>query len=169
LGEWAGRDDFATVAHNSAYIERTTTAGWVATFCAVQSGGDKDANPVLPSLLGNDSNTRAFCIAGGTDKKGTITSPVLNGGIGKLKFTYGLAFTDKNGVDMDVIIMQNGEAVKTINVKTACAKYEVQSFEQEINIAGDFQIVFSNNCPSQLAGNKDRVSIWDVMWTGCAE
>ncbi|MBQ2247300.1 MAG: BACON domain-containing protein [Tidjanibacter sp.] len=165
LGEWAGRDDFATVAHNSSYTDRTTTAGWVGKFCAVQSGGPNDANPVLPSLLGSDPNTRAFCIAGGTDKIGSITSPVLNGGIGKLKFTYGLAFTDKNGVDIDVTIMQNGEAVKTINVKTSCAKYEVQSFEEEINIAGDFQIVFTNNCPSQLAGNKDRVSIWDVMWT----
>lgn len=169
LGEWAGRDDFNTVAHNSSYIERTTTAGWAATFCAVQSGGATDANPVLPSLLGSNPDTRAFCIAGGTDKIGTITSPVLNGGIGKLKFTYGLAFTDKNGVDMDVTIMQNGEAVKTINVKTACNKYEVQNFEQEINIAGDFQIVFTNNCPSQLTGNKDRISIWDVMWTGCTD
>ena len=169
LGDWAGRDDFNTVAHNSSYIDRTTTAGWVATFCAVQSGGATDANPVLPSLLGNDTNTRAFCIAGGTDKIGTITSPVLNGGIGKLKFTYGLAFTDKNGVDMNITIMQNGEAVKTINVKTACSKYEVQNFEEEINIAGDFQIVFTNNCPSSLAGNKDRISIWDVMWTACAE
>lgn len=169
LGDWAGRDDFNTVAHNSSYIDRTTTAGWVATFCAVQSGGAADANPVLPSLLGNDTNTRAFCIAGGTDKIGTITSPVLNGGIGKLKFTYGLAFTDKNGVDMNITIMQNGEAVKTINVKTACSKYEVQNFEEEINIAGDFQIVFTNNCPSSLTGNKDRISIWDVMWTACAE
>lgn len=169
LGEWAGRDDFNTVAHNSSYLDRTTTAGWAATFCAVQSGGATDANPVLPSLLGSNPDTRAFCIAGGTDKIGTITSPVLNGGIGKLKFTYGLAFTDKNGVDMDVTIMQNGEAVKTINVKTACNKYEVQNFEQEINIAGDFQIVFTNNCPSQLTGNKDRISIWDVMWTGCTD
>lgn len=169
LGEWAGRDDFATVAHNSSYIDRATTAGWTATFCAVQSGGATDANPVLPSLLGSDSNTRAFCIAGGTDKKGTITSPALTTGCGKLKFTYGLAFTDKNGVDMDVTIMQNGEAVKTINVKTACSKYEVKTFEEEINVAGDFQIVFTNNCPSNASGNKDRVSIWDVMWTGYTE
>lgn len=148
LGEWAGRDDFATVAHNSSYIDRATTAGWTATFCAVQSGGATDANPVLPSLLGSDSNTRAFCIAGGTDKKGTITSPALTTGCGKLKFTYGLAFTDKNGVDMDVTIMQNGEAVKTINVKTACSKYEVKTFEEEINVA---------ECQNKFKSNRNRI------------
>ena len=165
-GEWAGRDDFNTVSHNSSYTDRATTAGWVATYCAVQSGGASDANPVLPSLLGSSTDTRAFCIKGAADGIGTITSPVLTTGCGKLKFTYGLAFTDKNGVDMDVTIMQNGQAVKTINVKKTCSKYEVQTFEEEINVAGEFQIVFTNKCPSQAAsGNKDRVSIWDVMWT----
>ena len=169
LGEWAGRDDFATVAHNGSYIDRQTTAGWTATFTAVQSGGPTSANPVLPDLLGTDPNTRAFCFAGGTDKKGSITSPVLTTGCGKLKFTYALAFTDKNGVDIDVTIMQNGEAVKTFNVKTACSKYEIQTFEEEVNVAGEFQILFTNNCPSNLTGNKDRVSVWDVMWTGYTE
>ena len=170
LGEWAGRDDFATVGHNSSYTDRVTTAGWTATFCAVQSGGSKDANPILPSLLGSDSNTRAFCFMANSSSTGTITSPVLTTGCGKLKFTYGLAFSDNNGVDIDVTIMQNGEAVKTINVKTACSKYEVQTFEEEINIAGDFQILFTNNGPSNAAsGNKDRVSIWNVMWTGYTE
>lgn len=168
VGEWAGRDDFNTVGHNSGYTERKTTAGWIGENCAVQSGGEKDANPVLPSLLGNDTNTRAFCMTGKTTAVGKITSPVLTTGCGKLKFTYGLAFTDNNGVDINVEIMQNGSAVKTFNVKQACTKYQVLTFEEEVNVAGDFQIVFTNNCPSQNTGNKDRVSIWDIMWTASA-
>ena len=168
VGEWAGRDDFNTVGHNSSYTERKTTAGWIGENCAVQSGGEKDANPVLPSLLGNDTNTRAFCMTGKTTAVGKITSPVLTTGCGKLKFTYGLAFTDNNGVDINVEIMQNGSAVKTFNVKQACTKYQVLTFEEEVNVAGDFQIVFTNNCPSQNTGNKDRVSIWDIMWTASA-
>ena len=167
-GEWAGRDDFATVGHNSSYTARQTTAGWVATFCAVQSGGASDANPVLPSLLGSDPNTRAFCILANSTQVGTITSPVLTTGCGKLKFTYALAFTDKNGIDMTVEIKQNGATVKSFAVvNTTCAKYDVLTFEEEVNVAGDFQIVFTNNGPSKAAsGNKkDRVSIWDIMWT----
>ena len=163
---YAGRDDFATVAHNSSYTARKSTAGWVGENCAVQSGGASDANPVLPSLLGSDTNTRAWVMNGKTSAVGKITSPVLTTGCGTLKFTYGLAFTDKNGFDFDVEIIQNGEVVKTFNVKKAAAKYEKFTFEEEVNVAGEFQIVFSNNCPTgDASGNKDRYSIWDVMWT----
>ena len=165
-GEWAGRDDFNTVNANSSYIDRQTTAGWVGAFCAVQAGGT-GANPVLPDLLGSDTNTRAFCILANSTQVGTITSPVLTTGCGKLKFTYALSFTDKKGIDMTVEIKQNGATVKSFAVvNTTCAKYDVLTFEEEVNVAGDFQIVFTNNGPSKAAsGNKDRVSIWDVMWT----
>ena len=165
-GEWAGRDDFNTVNANSSYIDRQTTAGWVGAFCAVQSGGT-GANPVLPDLLGSDTNTRAFCIMANSTSVGTITSPVLTTGCGKLKFTYALSFTDKNGIDMTVEIKQNGATVKSFAVvNTTCVKYDILTFEEEVNVAGDFQIVFINNGPSKAAtGNKDRVSIWDVMWT----
>ena len=163
---YAGRDDFATVAHNSQYIARQSTAGWVGENCAVQSGGASDANPVLPSLLGPDTNTRAWVMNGKTTAVGKITSPVLTTGCGTLKFTYGLAFTDKNGFDFNVDIIQNGEVVKTFNVKKDAAKYDKFTFEEEVNVAGEFQIVFSNNCPTASStGNKDRYSIWDVMWT----
>ena len=100
-----------------------------------------------------------------TSAVGKITSPVLTTGCGTLKFTYGLAFTDKNGFDFNVDIIQNGEVVKTFNVKKDAAKYDKFTFEEEVNVAGEFQIVFSNNCPSATDGNKDRYSIWDVMWT----
>ena len=165
-GEWAGRDDFATVGHNSSYIARQSVAGWVGENCAVQSGGASDANPVLPSLLGSDPNTRAWVINGKTTAVGKITSPVITTGCGTLKFTYGMAFSDKNGYDFDVEIIQNGEVVKSFNVKNAdSTKYSKFTFEEEVNVAGEFQIVITNNCPSATDGNKDRYSIWDVMWT----
>ena len=164
---YAGRDDFNTVAHNSSYIARQSAAGWVGENCAVQSGGASDANPVLPSLLGSDTNTRAWVINGKTTAVGKITSPVIATGCGTLKFTYGMAFSDKSGYDFDVEIMQNGEVVKSFNVKNAdSTKYGKFTFEEAVNVAGEFQIVITNNCPSQEGGsNKDRVSIWDVMWT----
>jgi hypothetical protein len=77
-----------------------------------------------------------------------------------------MAFSDKNGIDFDVEIIQNGEVVKSFNVlNTEAEKYNIFTFSEEVNVTGEFQIVFSNNCPSAAAGNKDRYAIWNVMWT----
>ena len=164
---YAGRDDFNTLDWSSSYIARESTAGWVGENCAVQAGGANDANPVFNSLLGADTNARAWVINGKTAAVGKITSPVITTGCGTLTFNYGMAFTEKNGYNFTVDIMQNGEVVKTFNVVNADnTKFAKHTFTEEVNVAGEFQIVITNNCPSANAdSNKDRVSIWDVMWT----
>jgi hypothetical protein len=163
---YAGRDDFNTLEANASYIERVSTAGWVGQNCAVQQGGPNNANPVIPELYGSDPNVRGWVMNGKTSAVGKITSPVLTTGCGTLTFTYALAFSDKNGFDFDVDIVQNGEVVKSFNVLNAnAAKYEIYTFTEEVNVAGDFQIVFTNNCPSATDSNKDRYAIWNVMWT----
>lgn len=164
---YAGRDDFNTIDCNSSYTARQSTAGWVGEYCAVQSGGANDANPVFNSLLGADENTRAWVINGKTSQVGKITSPIISTGCGTLTFNYGIAFSEKNGYDFNVDIVQNGEVVKTFNVVNADnTKFGKFTFSEEVNVAGDFQIVITNNCPSANSeSNKDRYSIWDIMWT----
>ena len=163
---YAGRDDFNTVEANASYTERVSAAGWVGENCAVQKGGQSLSNPVIPDLYGSDDSVRGWVMNGHTAGIGKITSPVLTTGCGTLTFTYAMAFTDKNGIDFDVDIIQNGEVVKTFNVLNETAeKYNIFTFSEEVNVAGEFQIVFSNNCPSAAAGNKDRYAIWNVMWT----
>ena len=164
---YAGRDDFNTIDSNSSYTARKSTAGWVGENCAVQSGGANDSNPVFNSLLGADENTRAWVINGKTSAIGKITSPVISTGCGTLTFNYGIAFTEKNGYDFNVEIVQNGAVVKSFNVVNADnTKYAKFTFSEEVNVAGDFQIVITNNCPSANSeSNKDRYSIWDIMWT----
>ena len=165
-GEYAGRDDFNSIDWNSSYIARESAAGWVGENCAVQAGGPADANPVFPSLLGSSTDARAWVINGKTSAVGKITSPVITTGCGTLTFNYGMTFTEANGYDFDVDIVQNGEVVKTFNVVNADnTKFGKYTFEEEINVAGEFQIVITNNCPSASTSNKDRYSIWDVMWT----
>jgi hypothetical protein len=165
-GEWAGRDDFNTVNWNSSYIARQSTAGWVGENCAVQAGGPADANPVFPSLLGSSTDARAWVINGKTSAVGKITSPVITTGCGTLTFQYGMTFTEANGYNFTVDIVQNGEVVKTFNVVNADnTKFAKYTFTEEVNVAGEFQIVITNNCPSAADGNKDRYSIWDIMWT----
>lgn len=167
-GEIAGgRDDFNTVAANSSYAARTTTSGWKGTNCAVMQGGTSDSNPTF-KFIGTTSATRAFTINGKTSAKGTITSPTLTTGCGKLSLKYGIAFSESNGVDFTVTIKQNGSAVKTYKVDVnSLSQKTAYSWEQNVNVAGDFVIEITNNCPSNnSSSNKDRVSIWDVEWTG---
>ena len=165
-----GRDDFNTVAANNGYGARTTTAGWKGTNCAVMQGGTSDSNPTF-KFIGSTSATRAFTMNGKTSAKGTITSPTLTTGCGKLSLKYGNAFSESNGVDFTITIKQNGTAVQTykVDVNTITQK-KAYTWEQDVNVAGDFIIEITNNSPSNSSGsNKDRVSIWDIVWTGYAE
>ena len=86
-----------------------------------------------------------------------------------MKFNYGLPFSDTK-IKFRVDIKQNGTVVKTFTVQNLSAsKTTKYSHEEEINVAGDFQVVFTNLSPSNSTSNKDRVAIWDVEWTGYAE
>ena len=166
-GEVAGgRDDFNTVTANSSYSTRTSTSGWKGTNCAVMQGGTSDSNPTF-KFIGSTNATRAFTINGKTTAKGVITSPTLTTGCGKLSLKYGNAFSESNGVDFTVTIKQNGTVVKTYKVDVnSVTQKKAYTWEQEVNVAGDFVIEITNNCPSNSTSNKDRVSIWDVEWTG---
>ncbi len=165
-GEVAGgSDDFNTITStNTSYVSSTTKAGWKAENCAIFKGGTSDASPAF-KMIGDDTN-RAFCMNGKTTAVGTITSPTLTTGCGTLKFNYGLPFGD-NKIKFRVDIKQNGTVVKTFTVNpSSVTKLTKYSHEETINVAGDFQIVFTNLSPSSSTSNKDRTAIWDVEWTG---
>lgn len=90
----------------------------------------------------------------------------LTTGCGTLTFNYGLPFGDTK-IKFRVDIMQDGAVVKTFTIDNASAsKLTKYSHEETIDVAGDFQIVFTNLSPSNSTSNKDRTAIWDVEWTG---
>ena len=108
---------------------------------------------------------------GKTSAAGKITSPVIAGGCEALSFNYCYPFSEANGVSFKVEILQNDAVIKSFDVvnKTA-AKYEVCSHTEQIGVAGNFTIRFTNNSPSNnSSSNKDRYSIWNVTWTSKAE
>lgn len=163
-----GNSDFNTIsATNTSYVSGTTTAGWAYANCAIFKGGTSDSSPSFV-MIGDGSN-RALCMNGKTSAKGTITSPTLTTGCGTLKFNYGLPFGDTK-IKFTVDIIQNGESVKNFTVENLSAtKLTKYSFEETIEVAGEFQIVFTNQSPSNSTSNKDRTAIWDVEWTGYSE
>lgn len=146
-----GSDDFNTLVENSGYQTFTTTNGWACT------------NASRVSI----DNTIAPTINGHTSKKGTITSPTLKGGCGRLSLRYAFPFTEKNGVSFHIAIKQNNNVVQEYDVKnTTATKGQICDWSEDINVEGDFIIYITNNSPTNKASNIDRYSIWNIQWTG---
>lgn len=157
-----GSDDFDTKSVNTSYTTGKTNAGWNYTNCAIL---DKSTVTAITD------SSKALTMNGKTSAKGTITSPVFATGCGTLTFNYAHAYKESKGFDFNVEIIQNGEVVKTYNVKvTSTTQNMLYEFSEDVNVSGEFQVKFSNNSPSNnSSGNKDRYSIWDVEWSGYAE
>ena len=149
-----GNDDFSTLSANSQYTSATTTDGWKINNAAVV----KIDNTVAPTINGK------------TSAKGTITSPTLKGGCGTLYLKYANTFKENNGVDFSLTIKQDGKDDVTYRITNKdVTQNSIYSWEENINISGDFTIYIINNSPSNNTGNKDRVSIWNITWTGYTE
>ena len=165
----ATSSDFETMpARTTTLGTYTSTAGWVATNCTLLEGGAADGNPVFAFIgYALDSKTeyaKAPTINGGTASVGTIVSPVLKGGMKKLRFSYGCAYSGKV-LSFRVDVKQNGNVVKTWTItNNDVIQKNAYAFEEDCSINGDFTIEFTNLCPSAATGNKDRVSIWNVNW-----
>ena len=175
-----GSADFDTIVlpanklnGDSTYTATYTTAnGWVTTYSAIQCGGSTVMNPQFP-VIGADNTSKAVCMNGKTSAPGKITSPTLTGGISQLTLTYTKMFTDtKLSVTITVTDLSTG-AVYTHTVareEDKNTKYEVWTDEWVLDtpITGDFTIELVNDCPSNVASNKDRLTVLDLSWLGAA-
>ena len=152
-----GTDDFSTATNTSASsynVERTTTNGW------------SSVNSALTTI---NSEARWLTMLGKTSQVGVITSPTLNDGIASLKIRYANTFNETNGVSFRVDIKQGEDIVKTYTITKENSEVEKGTVYTEIieniNVAGDFQMIFTNLCPSNADSNKDRVSIGRLCWS----
>ena len=169
MGMNDNRADFETMGNpTSAYTSHTSANGWVAENSALLSGGDVDANPVFAFIGYVNGSSTQYAVAptlnGKTTAVGTLVSPVLHGGMTRLRFNYGAAFTDAV-LSFRVDVKQGGEVVKTWTITNDnVTKWEVYPFDEACSIDGDFTIEFTNLSPSNSTSNKDRVSIWNITW-----
>lgn len=146
----------------------TSAAGWVANNCTILKGGDSDSNPVFAFIgksLDGTTFAKAPTMCGGTTTVGTIVSPTLKGGMKKLRFNYGCAYSGKV-LSFRVDVKQNGNVVKTWTItNNNVTQKNAYAFEESCSVNGEFTIEFTNLCPSNATGNtRDRVSIWNVNW-----
>lgn len=148
----------------SSYGTYTTTAGWVATNCAIQSGTTgNDSNPKFGFI--GDESVFAVCLNGKTSAPGSLVSPTLAGGIKTLSFNYGFAFKD-TACTFTINIKQNGQVVKSVTYKVPeTTQKTTYDYLAEFNVEGDFVIEIVNDCESAQDKNIDRISIWNLTWT----
>lgn len=161
LGFAQGHDDFNTLTKNTKYDTYTTTAGWVGTNCSVTAGtADNGIGEGNMSLVMNGKTTAV----------GSISSPLIAGGMGELSFNYCYPNNETNGIDFTVTVYAEGEVFTSWTVSKAadeCEKAVAYTETKTINCyADDIQVVFTNNSPTQATTNKDRYAIWNVAWTG---
>jgi len=164
------RADFETMGDpkGSQYGTFTSTNGWVATNSLLFEGGAADSNPIFMFIGYMTGSTSVYAKAptlnGKTSTVGKLVSPVLKGGMSKLNFSYGAAFSDKN-LSFRVDVKQGDNVVKTWTVtNSSVAQKTAYSFSEDCAITGDFTIEITNLCPSASTSNKDRVSIWNLTW-----
>ena len=177
---WAqGKCDFSTFNNREVYTQDylTTTSnadGWTAEYVMTHAGWNADSGEEEGkghfSVYGENYNVvSALVLNGNTTKTGKLTSPTLTGGCGTLSLNYAgvLSLTGNQQLSLHVSVLQNGVAVQEFDVFPEVVKqYEKCKWSQEVNVEGDFSIVIVNNCPTQQSKNKDRVSVWNVEWTG---
>lgn len=139
----------------SGYGTYTTTAGWSATNSCIVKVGEN----LAPTLNGK------------TTAVGTLTSPVLENGLGHLSFDYTNTFSESKGVSVEVsILVKEGEEFTVAQTETLTNTDVTQgttySFtSKDFNVSGEFKIQIKNLSPSAATKNKDRVSIWNLQWT----
>lgn len=152
-----GTDDFLDTEDKTSptsYSNRSTPNGWTAVNAGYKVIDEK----------------AYWMINGKTTAVGVITSPELTGGLGTLKFRYANTNSESNGVSVKIEIKQGGDVVKEYTLTKANSEVVQNTVYTEtienINVAGNFQIVITNLSPSNNTGNKDRVSIGRFCWTG---
>ena len=125
-------------------------------------------NPAYP-VVGPDKTHKAICLNGKTSAPGTLISPTLKDGLSEINIDYTKIFSDTLlSVTIKVTELSSGKVYEhTISAELAKTdKYTVyqDSWKLETPVEGDYTIVITNNCPSNVDGNKDRITLLKVEY-----
>lgn len=159
-----GKDDFSTFNGGEkkvTYANYSSESGWTLENGMIYDSANWEGFPNLVPVLG-----------GRKSKPGVLTSPLFNGGCGKLKFSYGSSATLNAGISLKLELKDNdGNILKDYTITDATATTKTQyDFDETINIAGEFKIVITNLCPAgKTTGSFDATGIFNLEWTGYAE
>lgn len=165
IGYSQGTDDFNTLPTSNSYLTNTSTGGWVVVNSAV------GAPTATPTAVGTCERQHVV-MNGKTTAVGSITSPTITGGCGTLTFNYSNVFTESNGANFTVQLVNPTDATDILYDTTVVVANDdmlpmrsIKNFTAEVNVAADFILKITNNSPSNNTGNKDRLAIGCIEWT----
>ena len=161
--------DFSTFAPSNEtlagtdYTDRTSPDGWTATGARIKLD-ESDADALKGSSV--------IVLNGHTAAVGTLTSPILEGGVVSISFKFAYFWSEPGNIQFDLIITdENGQMItkKEVVIVNPTAK-NAYNYDCvfETPIQGNFIIEIVNKCPSNKSANKDRVAIWDFTWVSVA-
>lgn len=169
-GGRADFENFATeVSGAITPIEDETTGGWKLKNGCIRkysrAGYPEHKFPLLVGL---------------TETTGTLTSPILKGGCGTLTVAMAggkLKNYVPKGIKVKVEIIQNKIVKKSTFLEITQDEYEqyqIFNREYEVNVSGEYEIVITNACPSQIPSGTGLSRVEDVLipsvsWTGYSE
>lgn len=161
-----GKADLETMnggARNTTVGTYQTENGWVASNSRVNNAL-KSGTPRFEDM---GEGYRPILAARGS-LVGSLTSPILNGGCGKVTVDY-TRFTAQQGSNLTIEIKDTeGKVIKTeSHVDETLAQWERGSLDFDFNISGDFQIVVTTNkCSNTATTANDDLMIISLAWTG---
>lgn len=169
-GGRADFENFATeVSGAITPIEDETTGGWkLKNGCILKYSMAGYPEHKFPLLVGL------------TETTGTLTSPILKGGCGTLTVAMAggkLKNYVPKGIKVKVEIIQNKIVKKSTFLEITQDEYEQNQIfnrEYEVNVSGEYEIVITNACPSQIPSGTGLSRVEDVLipsvsWTGYSE
>ena len=141
----------------------TTTNGWYSSSAVV----NKLSSSKYPDYA--DAPCRPKLSIGGT-----LTSPVLSGGCGTLTITWSRGSTKVGSQYLVEIKNSEGTVLKSeTHVEAEAAQHVVNVSTFEMNVAGDFVVVITNQNyeanDTQTSDASDTMFVIDVDWTGYSE
>ena len=145
--------DLETITSTTYTGDKATASGW--------------------TLVNGMANTKdmkfhVIVLNGKVGSVGVLTSPTLTGGLTKITFKYANPFSENNGVDVTIQVIQNGTVVAEKQLDNDnVTQLTAYAFEWTLTtpVTGDYQIKIFNNSPSNYSGgNKDRAAFWDFYY-----
>ena len=152
---------------NNASETYYTESGWMLT------GGKPAIVTKFPDLLGE--RVVVPYLNANNSFLGVLSSPILTGGCGTLTITWTRAGTNVGNQFLVEIKDSEGTLKKSeLHVDTEVAQWDLRETVFNMNVAGDFQIVISNqnyvgNDSSSGTIVNDQIDILAITWTGYSE
>ena len=137
----------------------TSDSGWSVTDAVIQDMEyDFNVSGIRPILRGTKS------------AHGTLSSPALSGGCGKVSFTYGRMKVKTGALILVEVKDASGNVLKSETyTNDTIAQYETDTVEYDFNIAGDFIISITNKSYNNSRTVIDNFCILEFSWTGYTE